>query len=458
MTRAPLLSLFAAAAAVALLFATVADAARSEPRPRTPIDRVVVLMQENHSFDNYFGTYRGADGPPKGTCMPWNPEDPKLGCVRPFWIAGRQVVDLDHRVQTHEEQFRGGRMDGFVHVFADRGPHARTAMGFYDDRDLPYYWNIADEYVLFDRFFTSAAGGSVRNHLYWVAGAPGRTDDRERIPEHGWGDLPTIFDRLQAKGVSWKFYIQNYDPRNNYRNPKTGDRGAQFIWAPVLAYDRFLDDPKLASRIVDLNEYFDDLARGTLPAVSYIVPSGASEHPPGSIQAGQRFVRTLINALMASNEWQRSAFLWTYDDWGGWYDHVPPPRVDRYGYGFRVPALLVSPYARRGHVDSTVLDFTSILKFIEFNWGLAPLAARDAKANNFLTAFDFRKPPRPPRFLSGERLRAEVPEARVVPVYAAYTIAIVFTGSLIGLASVRQRRGRRLEAGTGGDAADGAEE
>ncbi|HEY7345854.1 MAG TPA: alkaline phosphatase family protein [Gaiella sp.] len=458
MTRSPLAGVLAAAAVAALLGASAADAASGEPRARTPVDRFVFLMQENHSFDNYFGTYPGADGPPKGTCMPWNPKNPKLGCVKPFWIGGHQVVDLDHRVQTHEAQFDRGRMDGFVHVFADRGPLARTAMGFYDDRDLPYYWNIADQYVLFDRFFSSAAGGSVRNHLYAVAAAPGRTDDRERIPANGWGNLPTIFDRLEAKGISWKFYIQNYDPRNNYRTPATGDRGAQFIWAPILAYNRFLDNPKLFSKIVDLNQYFDDLARGTLPAVSFIVPSGASEHPPGSIQAGERFVRTLINALMASDEWRRSAFLWTYDDWGGWYDHVPPPRVDRYGYGFRVPALLVSPYARRGHVDSTVLDFTSILKFVEYNWGLAPLAARDAKANNLLTAFDFRKPPRPPRFLSRERIRAELPEARVVPVYAAYSLAIVFTASLIVLANVRQRRGQRLEAEASGDRRSGAEE
>ena len=121
---------------------------------------------------------------------------------------------------------------------------------------------------------------------------------------------------------------------------------------------------------------------GTLPAVSYIVPAGASEHPPGRIQAGERFVRSLLNALASSSSWKDSAFTWTYDDWGGWYDHVKPPQVDRYGYGFRAPALLVSAYARRGHVDHTQLDFTSILKFIEENWNLKPLAARDAAANS----------------------------------------------------------------------------
>ncbi|MDW8005550.1 MAG: alkaline phosphatase family protein, partial [Thermomicrobium sp.] len=116
----------------------------------------------------------------------------------------------------------------------------------------------------------------------------------------------------------------------------------------------------------------------------------------GSIQAGQRFVRSLIQALMRSPYWWNSAFLVTYDDWGGWYDHVPPPQVDEYGYGFRVPAFLVSPYAKRGYIDSTTYDFTSILKFIEENWDLQPLAERDARATSITNAFDFDQPPRPP--------------------------------------------------------------
>ena len=173
MTRWTLALLVLARALVAPAGTGAGTKATGERRTATPIKRLVVLMQENHSFDNYFGTYPGADGLPAGTCMPWDPTRPARGCVKPTWIGGRHVVDLDHSIRTHEAQLRGGRMDGFVHAFADRGALAATAMGHYDDRDLPYYWNIADEYVLFDRFFTSAAGGSVRNHLYWVAGAPG---------------------------------------------------------------------------------------------------------------------------------------------------------------------------------------------------------------------------------------------------------------------------------------------
>ena len=164
-----------------------------------------------------------------------------------------------------------------------------------------------------------------------------------------------------------------------------------------------LDDPDLSSRIVDLDEYYTDLQNGTLPAVSYVLLLGATEHPISDARLGQRKNKNMIQALMQSDAWNSSAFLITYDDWGGWYDHVPPPQVDEYGYGFRVPALLVSPYARKGHIDHTQLDHTSILKFIESNWDIPALAERDARANNFLSAFDFSSPPRDAVFVTSIR-------------------------------------------------------
>jgi phospholipase C len=417
----------------ALLLAMPAFAADStEVATTTPIEHFIVLMQENHSFDNYFGSYPGADGIPPDTCMPVDPTDPtNPDCVRPFWLGDRAVQSLGHNQATAEQELRDGQMDGFIWAHRNSGGDGSIAMGYYDDRDLPYYWNVADEYVLFDRFFTSALGGSVWNHMYWVTGTPGNPL-KDSIPPGGFGDLPTIFDRLDAKGISWKFYIQNYDPTITYRTREgLGDRGSQVVWAPLLSYDRYLDDPNLFSHIVDLDEYYQDLTDGTLPAVSYIVPSGASEHPPGSIKAGERFVRGLINALVRSDAWDRSAFMWTYDDWGGWYDHVKPPRVDEYGYGFRAPALLVSPYAKRGEVDHTTLDFTSMLKFIEENWDLEPLAQRDAEANGLSTAFDFEQPPRRPAFLTAERARDVRPEPNRLVLYVAYAAAAGIAAVLI---------------------------
>lgn len=391
----------------------------------TPIKHVIYLMQENHSFDNYFGTFPGADGFPPELCMPVDP-DVNIECVEPFHIGSRAITDLGHSSSVYYDQLNGGRMDGFVHAHNKRNGDGALAMGFYDDRDIPYYWNIADEYVLFDRFFTSAVGGSVWNHNYWVAAAPGA--EYNSIPEEGYGeDFVTLFDRLEENGISWKFYVQNYDPRLTYRTMgQGGAKAAQIIWVPLLNIPRFLDDPVLFSKIVHLDEYYDDLRNGTLPAVSYIVPSGASEHPPGSIRAGESFVKTLVHELMKSSEWYESAFIWTYDDWGGWYDHVKPPVVDEFGFGFRAPALLVSPYAKRGYIDSTEYDFTSPIRFITDNWGLESLAERDANANSIENAFDFTKPPRQPAFVASQRPdnspKNQPSRSAVYGIYAAFTM------------------------------------
>jgi phospholipase C len=434
-------------AVIAAALPAVGTEGRSGQRPATPIEHFVFLFQENHSFDNYFGTRPGVDGIPDGTCMPRVPGVQK-DCVRSYWLGDSGITDLDHTEQAFKDQYNEGAMDGFLWASERKGKDGRQTMGYYDDRDLPYYWNVADEYVLFDRFFSSSSSGSVRNHMYAVTGAPGATGTSEQIPAEGGGDLPTIFDRLEESGVSWKFYVENYDPTITWRtraDEEDVDRGAQVIWVPLLAYARYVDDPRLSSHIVDMEEFYKDAASGDLPAVSYIAPSGNSEHPPGSIRAGERLVRGLIGQLMRSPVWDSSAFLWTYDDWGGWYDHVPPPAVDDYGYGFRVPALLVSPYARRGYVDSSTLDFTSILKFIEENWHLDPLAERDRRAASFMGAFDFASPPRSPVILSDERGRTKADRPRAGPVYAGYSGATLLMAALVLYAALSgRRRARKL--------------
>lgn len=407
----------------------------------TPLEHIVVLMQENHSFDNYFGTYPGADGIPEGVCMPFDPFSATGECVEPFHIGDNDVEleDPDHSSATHAIQFNEGRMDGFVYALELRNQDGRLAMGYYDDRDLPFHWNLADEYVLFDRFFSSAAGGSFINHLYWVAAVG--ADERP-----GPGELDgvvTIFDRLQEAGIDWKFYVQNYEPGLTYRTltEYPSDRAAQVVWVPLLNIDRFLDDPELSSRIVDLEEYYLDLERGTLPAVAYIAPSGPSEHPPGSLMAGQRFVRSLVQSLMRSEAWDTSALMVTYDDWGGWYDHVPPPQIDADGYGFRVPAFMVGGQVKRGHIESATLDYTSILRFIEDNWGLEPLAERDRQATSIAGAFDFASPPREPAFIGFDRVPPEGrPEPRREVLYASYAVALGLGLAPVLFAAWRDRR------------------
>jgi len=403
------------------------SAFQSGMEPNTPIEHFIVVMQQNHTFDNYFGTYPGANGIPEDACIPVSLSDQSnTSCVAPFEITDHAITDLSHSDTTFAGQFRNGAMNGFVDTLNRLNQDGTLSMGHFDDTSIPFYWNLADEYVLFDNYFSSAHTGSVTNRMFSVAGRPG--DETNRIPEGGFGDIPTIFDRLQERGISWKFYIKDYDPTLNYRDLAELDYlPPQVQWVPLLAMDRFLDDPELSSRIVDLNEYYMDLENGTLPAVSYVLLLGATEHPISDLSLGERATRTMLHTLMQSDAWESSAFFITYDDWGGWYDHVPPPQVDERGLGFRVPALLVSPYARMGHIDHTQLEHTSILKFIEENWNIPPLAERDAKANNLTPAFDFSMTPRPPVFVSATR---EVPQPRIEPrrivIYAAYGAAILF--------------------------------
>jgi phospholipase C len=421
---------------------TAADA------PRTPIEHAVFLMEEGHSFDNLFGSYPGADGTPTGTCVPIDPANPANGCAEPVWVGDRTVTKFVQSRPVFELQFDGGTMNGFVSAQSAAGADAPLVMGYYDGRDVPFSWNLADAYVLFDRFFTSGQGGSVMNHLYWVTGTPGPATDT--VPLEGFGDLPTIFDRLQAAGIDWKFYVQNLDRSVNYRNPQGMiDRGSQVERVPLLAMSRYLDNPALSRRIVDLSEYYNDLDSGTLPAVSYVVPSGGGASTPTSIRVNEQLGQSLINALTRSSSWGSSMLLWTYDGWGGWYDHVAPPQVDADGYGFRVPALLVSPYARRGLVDDTQLDFTSIIRFITDNWGLQPLSLRDTTAETFASAFDFANPGRSATFISSVRTTGPAAAGpRRAIIYVVYAAALVVALVLVGVAATRSGRPRRRDQAT----------
>lgn len=408
---------------------------------QTPIQHLVIVMQENHSFDNYFGTYPGANGLPAGIKMPVDPKNPAAGYVEPWHVGNTPITDISHSAATFKEQYNKGKMDGFVSALNAHNQDGRLAMGYYDGSDIPYYWNIADHYVLFDQFFSSARDGSGANHMFWVAGTSPLVPRGQKLSDV-LANVPTIFDRLQAAGVSWKFYVQNYDPTITYRNPGVNaNRDSQIIWVALLNFARFLDDPTLSSHIVDLNQYYIDLQNGNLPAVAYIVPSGASEHPPSSLDSGQRFVKTLLQELMRSDSWNSSAFFLTYDDWGGWYDHVTPIQVDSFGYGARVPTLLISPFALKGKIDSTQYDYTSFLKFIETNWGVQPLTTRDSQANNLLSAFDFNQTPRPPEYYPISRISAgPVKAAPTNLIYGLYGLALLISILVIGLAASHRRK------------------
>ncbi len=409
---AGLLLALAAGAATALTPATSAWAA--EPQPTTPIKHFLFLMQGDRTFDNYFGTYPGANGIPAGTCQVFVQSRPANGCVTAFRATGKAVTALAPGESVLKAQLNDGKMDGFVSSYVAQGRDGTPAMGYYDRADLPFSWAVADKYVLFDKFFSSAFHGTRDNRSYWVSAAPAPGGTRT-IPAGGYGDSPTIFDRLQAAGVSWKFYVQDYDPTITFRSSPTSPAG-QAVRVPLLDYARFVDDPKLASHIVDLSEYYRDLTAGTLPAVAYLATAGASERSSRSMPVAQDLLRDLTTQLMLSPYWHSSALMWSYDGSGGWYDHVAPPKVGDQQLGFRVPALLVSPYARPGLIEHRQMEYPSALRFIEDNWQLAPLTDRDRNATSIATVFDFSIPPRTPDLITP--VKAET--GAVVEVGTAY--------------------------------------
>jgi phospholipase C len=434
--------------AVALLAAAPAEPAAADDgrRSSTPIEHFIFLMQGARSFDNYFGTYPGAEGPPRDTCQPLVAGRPQNGCVKPFSLRGLPPPTLGASRGIVAAQVNGGRMDGFVAAYYDRGRDGTATMGYYDDRDLPFYWNVARRYVLFDHFFAAARYGMRLNRSYWVAAAP-PPGGRERVPTGGYGNQPTIFDRLQAAGVSWKFYVQDYDPRETFRSASPADPATQAARVPLLTYARFVDDPVLRSHIVDLGEYYRDVTEGTLPAVAYVASAGANERTASSLPAGQKLVRTMTNQLIASRYWRSCAFMWSYDGSGGWYDHVPPPAAGGDERGLRVPALLVSPYARQGHVNRTVLDSTSALKFVEDNWRLESLTSRDASATGLSSAFDFGgKPARAELIPVGVTPPAAAP-VNATPIYWCYGSAALLVIALLVAAATTPAGGRRRRAG-----------
>ncbi len=340
------------------------------------IDHVVVIIEQNHTFDSYFGTYPGVDGLPAGDVVP--PDDPAGGGVVTGGVAGGGV-ELSNGRTAALSAHRAGAMDNFVGAQEELGYDGELSLMVHDRTTAPILWSLADEFVLFDHFFSSAFGGSLPNTLHLMTG------DGHGITEDSKASLaalqelspPTVFDRLQDAGEDWNLYVgrlDEIDPETvisgGYRRPSTVTPSALY-WAPALAMPRFWTDPELRAGLADQEAFYRDAAAGALPAVSFIVPQ-PTDHPSGSGIQGQERLQSLVNAIIKSPDWDHTAVFVVWDDWGGFRDHVPPPT----GLGFRVPMLMLSPYARPGFVSSVEHDHTSVLDFIVDRFDLEPLSSR----------------------------------------------------------------------------------
>jgi phospholipase C len=370
---------------------------------RTKIKHVVIIMQENRSFDHYFGTYPGADGIPMQNGVPTVcSNDPVTNqCIKPFHDPSDINYGGPHGMTAAVTDINGGKMDGFVQSVMDgrsnycadpntpgctsseQGP---DAMGWHDAREIPNYWAYAQNFVLQDRMFEPSASWSLPAHLFLVSGWSAKckdpddpmtcSNDIDNPPQaaagstkedYGWTDLTYL---LHKYNISWGYFLtEGIEPDCSndqmFCDQQPLNLDVPSIMNPLPNFATVHEDSEL-NHIRPTAEFLASLKDGTLPAISWIIPeNGVSDHPASSIHAGQAYVTGLINDIMQSPEWDSTVIILAWDDWGGFYDHVVPPKVDVNGYGLRVPALLISPYAKRGLIDHQILSFDACLKFIE---------------------------------------------------------------------------------------------
>jgi phospholipase C len=450
------------------LLALSTDRTFAAGNPAIPIEHIIVIVQENHSFDNYFGTYPGANGIPAGTMLPKVPGGPHI--LAPFLATTTTPHDMQHGWIPAAVAYDSGLMDGFY--WSAYGPSARyygngittpppdsnlvqivptasptltsapaitnsnteilspqgftdsedelapdvgnqnealaikqatsssspptqpswaiNAVSYYDSAFIPNYWNYAQHYTLCDKFFSTLRGPSEPNHLDIVAAESGGiVNNYDPSVYTLYYFFPEIMDELLQAGVSWKYYTGQIHPQK------------ENLWNPLPGFSQITSNPAQFAKLVSTGQFYTDVTNGTLPQVCWLIPSAQnSEHPPQDITIGMAYVTNLVNAVMQSLYWRNCAIIITWDDYGGFYDHVRPIQTDEYCFGFRVPCLVISPYALSNTVVHTQYDFTSILKLIEAKFLLSSLTGRDGAANDMLNCFNFSQTPLAPDIIN----------------------------------------------------------
>jgi len=378
------------------------------------IQHVIVMIQENRTVDNLFNGYPGADTVRQG--MGQDPKHPGRQIVIPLRQAPLRsnlspLNDYQHFLIDYDD----GKMDGFNVTPIEHNP-GKYVYQYVNPADVRPYWDIAKQYVLDDHTFQTQGSGSFTAHQDLIAGgtlidpthalidnpsnqpwgcdAPKGTvtslitTNKEFMPREGpfpCVNYATLRDLLDAKGVGWKYYT-----------PKIGQSFAGNIWNAFDAITAVRHGPEWKTNIAQPADLLTDISAGHLPAVSWVCPEfDNSDHPGAPSDTGPSWIAQAVNAVGNSQYWDTTAIIVLWDDWGGFYDHVPPPQIDYQGLGMRVPMLIVSPYARQNVVDHKRYEFGSVVRFVEDRFGLGRLGTTDTRAASLDGDFDFHQSPRP---------------------------------------------------------------
>ena len=370
---------------------------------RTHIKHVVVIMQENRTFDHYFGTFPGADGIPPSTCVPLNVANPSQGCVTPFHDTDLVNAGANHQYSDAVADMDNGKMDGFVqqqtqsNFCSPKVPQCvlHDTMGYHTAAEIPNYWAYAQHFTLQDHLFEQVQSWSVPSHYYlvseWSASCP-TTDPGSCVsdpvvsgspssssgkgPYLAWTSLPWLLDGAK---ISWRYYLAQGSEPNCPSNLNECDTDLSrskvpSVWNPLASFTTATNQT-YGGKIVNINQLFVDITNNALPAVTWMVPSEyVSEHPAvgsqRSLAPGERYVTSVINTIMQSQYWGSTVIILAWDDWGGFYDHVPPPISDQagsktLGYGIRVPSIIISPWVVAGTIDHQTMSFDAYTRLIE---------------------------------------------------------------------------------------------
>lgn len=352
-----------------------------EMRKKLPIRHIIIMMKENRSFDHIFGEISKAGQPEAEPVLDGFSNPDPAGVPVPRYHETHTCLDADpdHQWEAMHNQVNGGAMDGFVKSAAatttgNDGQDGRFVMGYFDQNDLPFYYFLGTTFALADRYFASALTGTWPNRDYLLAG----TSDGVKATLGGIPQVPTIFDAMDAAGVSWGVYSDGF--------PLEGC----LLW--------FQGHPG----VYGLPEFFDAVKTGKLPSVSFVdARLIEDDHPPADMHVSENWSYELYQAVSKSPLWNSSVIFYTYDEAGGFADHVPPPNgcvarpedAEFFELGIRVPAVVVSPWAKRNYVSHIQYEHTSILRFIELVFDLPAFTARDANSDTMLDMFDFCSEP-----------------------------------------------------------------